>query len=175
MNFYSTVAALLLGFFLAVSAMAEASPESTLDALHQAGAAGDQAGFVALLAPDAVFIGVVDGDARLQGAALRDFISAGSDWDYRATEREVRVSGDGTVAWFDEVLRREPLAGGRGSGVLVSSDGVWKIAQYHLSAPQADVAATAVAPAPAAPAATQAQQKPECRKIRHKTNKQASC
>tara|TARA_R110002124_G_scaffold55646_8_gene157552 strand:- start:77 stop:607 length:531 start_codon:yes stop_codon:yes gene_type:complete len=174
--------ALLIALLINMPAMAEASPESTLDALHKAGAAGNEAEFVALLTPDAVFIGLADGGARLQGTALRDFVSgslaADNVWDYRSADREIRVSADGSVAWFDEALQSDLPAGGHGSGVLVRSDaGIWKIAQYHLSLsqPGGAAAAPAAVPATGAPLANEAPQKPECRKARHKTNKQASC
>ena len=68
MNFYSTMGALLIALLINMPAMAEASPESTLDALHKAGAAGNEAEFVALLTPDAVFIGLADGGARCRRA-----------------------------------------------------------------------------------------------------------
>ena len=182
MNVYSTIGALLLALCIAVPAMAEAPPASALDALHTAGAAGNEAEFVALLTPDAVFIGLSDGGERLQGEALRDFVSeslaADSVWDYRSADREVRVSADGSVAWFDEALQSDPQAGGHGSGVLVrSEDGLWKIAQYHfsLSQPGGAAAVPAAVPATGAPLANEAPQQPECRKVRHKTNKKASC
>jgi hypothetical protein len=180
MNIYSTTGTLLLGVLFTLQALAEASPEAALDTLHKAGAEANQADFIAVLAQDAVFLGVGDG-TRLQGQALRDFVSesfaSGNTWDYRTSERDVRLSADGTVAWFDESLEHDQLGRGRGSGVLIQNGGGWKVVQYDLTVPQpgAAVVSEAETPGAAAPAASTTPQKPRCRKIRHKTNKQASC
>ena len=168
---------LLLGLLFTLRAFADGSPEAALDSLHEAGAAANQVEFIAMLAPEAVFLGV-DGSARLQGQSLRDYVSesfaSGNAWDYRSSEREMRRSSDGTIAWFDESLQHDQLGSGRGTGVLVQSGGVWKIAQYNLTIPLPGAAVSGVQTS-GAPPITEAPQEPECRKIRHKTNKQASC
>jgi hypothetical protein len=180
MNIYSTISALLLGLLFALQALAEASPEAALDTLHRAGAEANQADFIGVLAQGVVFLGVGDG-TRLQGQALRDFVSesfaSGNTWDYRTSERDVRLSADGSVAWFDESLEHDQLGRGRGSGVLTQNEGAWKIAQYDLTVPLpgAVEVSEAETPGAAAPAMSKTPQKPRCRKIRHKTNKQASC
>ncbi len=136
---------------------------------------------------DAVFLGV-DGGARLQGQSLRDYVSKslgsesasnGNTWGYYSSDRQIRLSADGTVAWFDESLQHEQLGAGRASGVLVESGGNWKIAQYNRIASLPGVAV--VAPIGGAGAAASntvpaaAPQKPECKQLRHKTNKKGSC
>lgn len=180
MNIYSTTGTLLLGVLFTLQALAEASADAALDSLHKAGADADAAEFVIVLAPDAVFLGVDDGN-RLQGQALRNFVSesfaSGNTWGYRSSDRDIRLSADGTVAWFDESLEHEQLGRGRGSGVLIKNDGSWQVVQYDLTVPLpgAAVVSDVVTPGAVAPAAPEAPQKPQCRKVRHKTNKQASC
>jgi hypothetical protein len=180
MNIYTRSGALLPGLLFTVQALAEASPEAALDTLHRAGAEANQADFIAVLAPSVVFLGVGDG-TRLQGQALRDFVSesfaSGNTWDYRTNERDVRLSADGSVAWFDESLEHDQLGRGRGSGVLTQNGGAWKVVQYDLTVPLpgAVVVSEAETPAAVAPAVSKKPQKPQCRKVRHKTNKQASC
>ena len=179
-NSYSKTGALSLTVLLALQALAETSPDAALETLHKAGANANETEFVAALAPDAVFIG--GGDAvRLQGQALRNFISesfaSGNAWDYRSSGRDVRLSADGTVAWFDESLEHDQLGRGRGSGVLVQSGGGWQIVQYVLTVPLpgSAVVSEVVTPGVVAPAAPDTARKPQCRKVRHKTNKKASC
>lgn len=180
MNTYSSIGTVLLGVLFTVQANADASPGAALETLQQAGADANEAHFVAVLAPDAVFLGVGDGK-RLQGQALRNFISesfaSGNTWGYRSSERVVRLSADGTVAWFDESLEHDQLGRGRGSGVLIQSGGVWQVAQYDLtvSLPGTTAVSAAESPAAVAPAVTEPPRKPECRKARHKTNKKATC
>jgi hypothetical protein len=180
MNISSLRGGVLLGLLLTVQALAETSPETALNSLHTAGADKNQAEFIELLTPDAVFLGV-GGESRLQGQSLRDFINtsfgSGNLWNYRIGERDVQLSPDGSVAWFDESLQHEQLGDGRASGVLVKNGSVWKIVQYNLTLPlvRSPLVPEAGTPGASAPANQEAPQEPECRKTRHKTNKRASC
>jgi hypothetical protein len=186
MKITATIGALLLGLLMAAQTHADTSPTATLDAFYKAGAGANQSAFIAQLTEDAVFLGV-DGRTRLQGESLRDYVSEsfgsgsvthGNTWAYHSSDRQIRLSADGSVAWFDESLQHEQLGAGRASGVLVENGGNWKIAQYNLTVPLPGVAVvsstgTSSAAASAAPVA--APQKPECKQLRHKTNKKASC
>ena len=49
--------------------------------------------------------------------------------------RNVDVSPDGAVAWFDEVLGHARYGVCRGTGVLRANEGGWKVAQYNLTVP----------------------------------------
>jgi hypothetical protein len=189
MKITATIGALLLGLAIAAQAHADTSPTATLDAFYAASAGSNQSAFIAQLTEDAVLLGV-DGGERLQGEALRDYVSKsfgsesatatnGNSWGYQSSDRYIRLSADGTVAWFDESLQHEQLGAGRASGVLVANGGNWKIVLYNRIAPLPGVAA--VAPMDAAGAAASntlpatAPQKPECKQLRHKTNKKGSC
>jgi hypothetical protein len=187
MKMYSALFALFLVLAGGIDARAEKTPGATLDALHAAGAQADQVGFLALLTVDAVFLGMDNGN-RLEGEALRDFVgeifSGGKGWNYRSGHRETRLSPDGSVAWFDESLQHDQLGHGRGSGVLLRSAQGWKIAQYNITVPAPGsglspvangAAETAVNSTPATTATVAPPEKPECRKLRHKTNKMAAC
>lgn len=180
MAIQSRVGALLLGVFIAMRALAAASPEAALDAFHQAGTDANQSAFIALLTEDAVLLGA-DGRERLQGQSLRDFISerfsSGRAWAFHSSERETRLSADGAVAWFDESLQNDRMGRGRGSGVMIQINGDWKIAQYDLTIPLPNGAAGAAGatPAPAASAVSAGPPESECTKFRHKTNKRAKC
>jgi hypothetical protein len=56
----------------------------------------------------------------------------GKAWSFQAEERNIYLSADQKMAWFDEKLSSAsgPL---RGSGVLINKDGNWKILHYVLS------------------------------------------
>jgi len=173
MKFASSIGVLLAGLAVTTLAVAQTSPDATLDALHKAGADANPAVFEALLAPDVVFLGV-DGAPRLEGQSARDFFSKhlmqGSAWVYRSSERETRLSPDGSVAWFDETLQHDQLGRGRGTGVLIRSREGWKLAQYNLIVP---LPGGAVSTADMQPIVTQ--QKKRCTMTSHKTNSRAEC
>ena len=89
---------------------------------------------------DAVFLGT-DPAERWALSQFRDYampyFDRGVGWTYlpRPGGRHVRLSPDGGVAWFDEVLDNEKYGECRGTGVLRRDDGEWKIVQYGLSLP----------------------------------------
>lgn len=198
MKIQSAICALLFGLVCNHHTLADTEPATALDALHQAGARADPAAFLLLLTTDAVFLGV-NGNTRLEGQSLRDFVSTnfsrGGAWNYHSDQRDIRLSADGAVAWFDESLEHDQLGHGRGSGVLVKNGGGWRIAQYNLTLPASDHLVMSAAPSnqetaapknsdstglsddPAAIEATTTEPKKrtQCRKIRHKTNKRARC
>ena len=182
----------------------ESAPEATLDSFHQAAANADAAAYFAAMTDDVVFLGT-DGSERWQGNDFRDFaaahFSAGRGWTYVPLQRDITVSANGDIAWFDELLQNDGLGTCRGSGVLVKSTNGWKIAQYNLSVPipnaivrdvATDIAALQAAPAAAAGAAglssaaavsvpavdpepAETATRDGCSKKRFKTNRKAGC
>lgn len=109
----------------------------TLDAWHEAAANADEAKYFSYFAEDAVFLGT-DATERWDLPAFRAYahphFARGKAWTMRAKARDVRVSEDGMLAWFDEELESEGLGPARGSGVLRRDDrGVYKIVHYNLS------------------------------------------
>ena len=48
-------------------------------------------------------------------------------------ERHVQLSPDGRTAWFDELLSHAKYGQLRGTGVLRSVEGRWRVAQYNLT------------------------------------------
>jgi len=193
MKFASLIGALVLGLAVTTLAVAQTSPDATLDALHKAGADANPAAFESLLAQDVVFLGV-GGAARLEGQSARDFfrehLKHGNAWAYRSSGRETRLSTDGSVAWFDETLQHDQLGRGRGAGVLIRSSEGWKIAQYNFIVPlpggegsTSGTSGTEAITAPGSPNSagatgvqpTGTQQKERCMMTRHKTNTRADC
>jgi hypothetical protein len=111
---------------------------SVLDGFHAAAAAADEEKYFAALAPDAVFLGT-DATERWTKDEFRRYahplFAKGKGWTYKATSRWISFSPDRRVAWFDELLESAHYGTCRGSGVLISIGGAWKIEQYNLSIP----------------------------------------
>ena len=91
-----------------------------------------------LFAEDAVFLGT-DASERWTKkqfqAYARPHFQKGQGWNYRASERNVRVDPKGEYAWFDELLTNRKLGQCRGSGLLRRVEGEWKVVLYDLSIP----------------------------------------
>jgi ketosteroid isomerase-like protein len=130
-----------MAFGIAVGA--ETTPEeravdAVLTAFHAAAADADGKTYFSLLTDDAIYIGT-DASERWTTEEFRTFaepyFSTGRGWTYVPTERHITVAPGGSVAWFDEMLVNETYGVCRGTGVLIESDGVWRIAQYHLTFP----------------------------------------
>jgi len=121
-----------------VDAVARAQVARALDDFHDAASNADERRYFARFAPEGVFLGT-DITERWDVAAFRAYarphFARGKGWTYRATERHVELSPDGTVAWFDELLANESYGPCRGTGVLRLIDGAWRVAQYNLTIP----------------------------------------
>jgi SnoaL-like protein len=132
----SWVLSLLL--LAAVGVSPEAQVSAVLDDWHAAAAAADESRYFRHLAPNAVFLGT-DATERWSVEEFRRFahpyFAKGKAWSFKAVERHVAFSPDGSVAWFDERLDTPNLGPARGSGVLVRSGKEWGITQYNLTVP----------------------------------------
>lgn len=111
---------------------------AVLDDFHASASEADEERYLALLAPDAVFLGT-DGGERWEGDEYRAFVhryfSQGKGWTYVPSSRSITIAGDGQTAWFDERLENEWYGVCRGTGVLQLREGEWKIEQYNLTIP----------------------------------------
>jgi len=110
---------------------------ATLDAWHAAAARADEDAYFSHFTDDAVFLGT-DATERWDRDAFRAYahphFAKGKAWSFEATRRDVTLSLDGRIAWFDEALATPNLGPARGSGVLLlGDDGRWRIAQYNLA------------------------------------------
>jgi len=129
-------------FRAALLVLALSSPDSqvsaVLDDWHAAAAAADEARYFGHFAEKAVFLGT-DATERWTVEEFRryahPYFAKGKAWSFKAIERHVAFSPDGSVAWFDEKLDTPNLGPSRGSGVLVKVGGDWKIAHCDLSVP----------------------------------------
>ncbi len=137
-----TVSLLLLALAAAPAGATATDPKAAvaavLDDWHKAAAAADEPRYFGHFTADAVFMGT-DATERWTRDEFRAWakpiFARGKAWSFRAVSRNISVSKDGTVAWFDEALDTPNMGPCRGSGVLVKEGGAWKIAQYNLSVP----------------------------------------
>jgi uncharacterized protein (TIGR02246 family) len=116
---------------------ASAAIGAVIDDWHAAAAEADEARYFGHLTDDAVFLGT-DATERWGKKAFREYahphFAKGKAWSFKSARREVILSGDGVLAWFDEDLETPNLGPARGSGVLRrSDDGNWRIAHYNLT------------------------------------------
>lgn len=103
-----------------------------LDDWYDAARKGDDQRYFKHFDDNALFLGT-DPDERW---TLKDFHDKypKPSWTYKAEERHVFFSMDHKIGWFDEKLRRTPVLGPmRATGVVVKSQGTWKIEQYNLT------------------------------------------
>ncbi len=107
-----------------------------LDDWHAAAAAADEERYFGHFASDGVFLGTDDSErwtmAEFRAYAHRSF-SQGRGWTYVPRERHVAFSADASLAWFDEKLDNDKYGETRGTGVLRSTRGAWKVVHYNLT------------------------------------------
>ena len=154
---------LALSLAIVLQSTPEAEASAVVDRLHELATAADGPAYFDLFTPDARFVGT-DATERWSVEQFRayamPYFSQGRGWTYHPRERVVTVLDIPCqcIASFDELLDNDAYGVTRGSGVLVRTDGGWKIQQYVLSyAVPNDVAKDVTAlirahPVPAVPA-----------------------
>jgi hypothetical protein len=108
-----------------------------LDKWHADAARADMQAYFDKIDNDGIYIGT-DATEHWTKQAFYDwskpYFDKGKAWTFHAVERNIYLSEDQSLAWFDEKL--EASSGLlRGSGVLRLKNGEWKIMQYVLSLP----------------------------------------
>ncbi|GEM_PF-98559 len=137
--------ALLLSFFFlalhpAIAQEREDSVKNVLtrfmDQWHLDAAEGHHAAYIGAMSPEGVYIGT-DASERWTTAGFsrwsKPWFDRHQTWAFKTVSRNIFLSGDGSTAWFDELLSTK-MGLCRGSGVISKRAGGWKIEQYILSA-----------------------------------------
>ena len=111
------------------------SINTTLNLWHKAAAEANFDNYFNLMTKEGVFIGT-DATENWQNEAFKMFskpyFNAGKAWSFTSVQRNIYLSEDCKLAWFDELLDTQ-MKLCRGSGVLKLEDNQWKIAHYVLS------------------------------------------
>ncbi len=116
-------------------AVAEYEIDEMLNNWHKAAATADEAVFFGSMTEDCVYIGTDKSERWLRDelkAWSATFFERDSAWDFKPIERQVFLSDDKKIAWFNETLNTW-MGVCRSSGVVQWVDGEWKLKQYHLS------------------------------------------
>ena len=107
------------------------------DEWHTDAANADMEAYFDKIDEDGVFIGT-DATENWTKAAFyewaKPYFNDGKAWTFEAFERNIYLSKDGTLAWFDEKLRSSS-GELRGSGVIKIDGETLKIMHYVLSVP----------------------------------------
>lgn len=106
-----------------------------LDNWHAAAAQANFEDYFDQMAADGVFLGT-DATENWQNEEFRSFskpyFDKGKAWSFTNLERNIYISSEGDIAWFDELLDTQ-MGICRGSGVLKNTADGWKIKHYVLS------------------------------------------
>jgi hypothetical protein len=106
-----------------------------IDNWHRAAATADEDVFFGSMTEDCVYIGTDKSERWLREEMKvwsAAFFKRDKAWDFKPIEREVYLSDDGKLAWFNETLNTW-MGVCRSSGVVALVDDEWKLKQYHLS------------------------------------------
>lgn len=108
-----------------------------LDSWHEAAADNDLEGYFELIDDEGVYIGTDSSEIWTRDAFYQWSVPHFQDekgWAFTAISRNIYLSRDESMAWFDELLSygKGTL---RGSGVLILRGNQWRIIHYVLSIP----------------------------------------
>ncbi len=133
------ISALLISFsFLAIAQEKEkAEITQMLDTWHKAAANADQQAYFDGIDEDGIYIGTDATEIWTKQEFFewsKPYFDKGKAWSFTAIKRNIYLSEDRSIAWFDELLQ---FSNGvyRGSGVISKKDEQWKIKHYVLSLP----------------------------------------
>lgn len=136
---------LLFGFSTAAQATSQNDDQqqasALLDNLNIYSASADWDNYFDLYADNGIFIGT-DVNEHWDKAQFEQYARPTKGWKYDLTRRRMTQQGD--VIWFDEILHSASYGVSRGTGTLIKTDQGWKIAQYHLSFPIPNVIAKSI-------------------------------
>ena len=109
---------------------------SVLDKWHRDAAESNHEAYIGAMTVDGVFIGTDATEYWKTGdfsSWCKPYFDQKRTWNFKLVTRNIYINDDGNTGWFDELLDTK-MGLCRGSGVLVKKSGIWKIAQYVLSA-----------------------------------------
>lgn len=106
-----------------------------IDNWHKAAAAANYEAYFEAMSEESIFIGTdaTENWSKKQFQVFaKPYFDKGKAWNFKAIERNIYLSENGKVVWFDELLSTQ-MKICRGSGVLIQEKGQWKIKHYVLS------------------------------------------
>lgn len=109
--------------------------DKMMNAWHNAAATADEDVFFGSMTEDCIYIGTDKSERWLRDelkAWSAEYFERDKAWDFKTIERQIHLSDDGNIAWFNETLDTW-MGVCRSSGVVALVDGEWKLKHYHLS------------------------------------------
>lgn len=105
-----------------------------LDNWHEAAAAADEDTFFGSMTADAIYLGTDKTERWLRDEMktwAAKYFERESAWAFKPFDRNIYISEDGTLAWWEEKLDTW-MGVCMGSGVLAKTTDGWKIKHFHL-------------------------------------------
>ncbi|MFK7949032.1 MAG: nuclear transport factor 2 family protein [Saprospiraceae bacterium] len=102
---------------------------------HRAATVADEDVFFGSMTEDCIYIGTDKTERWLRDelkAWSAKYFKRDQAWDFKTIERQIHVSDDDNLAWFNETLDTW-MGVCRSSGVVALVNGEWKLKHYHLS------------------------------------------
>lgn len=106
-----------------------------MDDWHHAAAVADEDAFFGSMTPDGIYLGTDASERWLRDEMKewsKQYFAKESAWAFTAHDRQVYLSSNGQIAWFEELLDTW-MGPCRGSGVLQKTAEGWKIRHYDLA------------------------------------------
>ncbi|PIB35545.1 hypothetical protein BFP72_09150 [Reichenbachiella sp. 5M10] len=106
-----------------------------LDVWHDAAAQADLEAYMELIAEDGYYLGTDAAEVWTKAEFLafcKPYFEKKETWAFDPVRRQVFLSEDKKMAWFEEVLDTW-MGPCRGSGVFFYTDEGWKLKQYNLA------------------------------------------
>lgn len=120
-------------------AYAQTAPKEEINTLlenwHAAAANADFDAYFSKMAEESVFIGTDPTENWKKEEFMpwaKPYFDRGKAWSFSTLERNIFLSEDAEIGWFDELLDTQ-MGICRGSGVVVNENGQWLIKHYVLS------------------------------------------
>tara|TARA_B100001093_G_C26760909_1_gene985652 strand:- start:472 stop:936 length:465 start_codon:yes stop_codon:yes gene_type:complete len=111
---------------------------NVLDKLHYYASIADGENYFKLFDESSIFFGT-DAKERWNKSQFEEYalerFKDGTGWTYKTLSRNIYLSKNKKIAWFDEELGNDKYGVFRGTGVLEKNKGSWYIKQYNLLLP----------------------------------------
>ena len=135
MNNFKLIAALFFCITVVGQKKSELEINRLLDSWHKDAAETNFDSYFSKMTENAVFIGTDATEYWNKKEFMKfskPYFEKGKAWSFKAVKRNIFISNNKKVAWFDELLDTQ-MKLCRGSGVLKKIKGKWKIVHYVLS------------------------------------------
>lgn len=128
-----------LFFLFSINSFSQQTSKQQINELienwHHSASIADSETFFGSMTKDAHYIGTDETEDWLRDEMKewsKEIFKRESAWDFKTKNRNIYLDEDEKLAWFDETLDTW-MGVCRGSGIVVLTEGEWKIKHYVLS------------------------------------------